>query len=62
MATAVETMKKINDNLIAWTIPTVVKFGSVYSNMDWRGSDELLAGIASKDKGLEKYDGGLHEL
>lgn len=62
MATAVETIKKSNDNLHTWNIPAVVIFSSADTYTDWKGSEELVAGIASKDKGVEKYDRGLHEL
>ena len=61
-ATALNTMEMVRTKLENWTVLTLVLHGTADTYTDWKGSEKLVAGIASTDKTFRKYSEGRHEL
>lgn len=61
-ATALAAAAEIARRLSAWRTPTLVIHGTADTYTDPRGSERLVAGIASADKELVLVEDGRHEL
>lgn len=61
-ATALAAGAEIERAWPRWTVPTFAFHGTADTYTDPKGSERLIAGIASEDKALWLVEGGRHEL
>jgi acylglycerol lipase len=61
-ATALDSMQTVREGYDRWVVPTLVLHGAADLYIDPARSRDLVDAIASKDKTLNLYEAGYHEL